>query len=469
MGLLALPVSLARPQAADRCPAALPLGYAGVVHSQGRTIRTAIPVLLLSLACRAPTVGAPPPAIDDSAPTPLDSGEPERPDDTGGGVETIPDAEAPGAFLFANEEVHQLHISLEREAIAALGRDPTTYTEGAFEYGDQSWVVGVRLKGAVCFRTLSGKAAFKIKFNWTDSSPLFHGQKHLTLNNMVYDPSMMHETLAYRVYREAGLQAPRTGYARVWVNGEDYGLYLIVDTMDDVYIDQWWEDGSGPMYESGSYNYPCDVDDDVSCWELDEAGTDDSREQLQRLHQAATVRDPAEFQANMQELLDWDNFLASMATEVAISHWDSYSWNLNNFHVYHEPTLDKWYWSPWSTDLAFGWYPWAGTPRCGYYGVDPDDFTSGGYITQRCKADPSCHLAFLDALEAAADHLEQLDLPSILDATDAFIQAEVATDPRREYNDADYERDLECVRTYVTNRPTMLRDYIERKRAELGG
>ena len=40
----------------------------------------------------------------------------------------------------------------------------------------------------------------------------FFGLKDLTLNNMHSDFSMMHERLAYRVYRELGLVAPRPLY-----------------------------------------------------------------------------------------------------------------------------------------------------------------------------------------------------------------------------------------------------------------
>ena len=80
---------------------------------------------------------------------------------------------------------------------------PTEYYDATFSlttaggtYGPLA--VGVRLKGGLgSFRPLAGKAAFKVKFNHSVAGQRFLGLKKLTLNNMVQDKSMIHETLAY--------------------------------------------------------------------------------------------------------------------------------------------------------------------------------------------------------------------------------------------------------------------------------
>ena len=101
-------------------------------------------------------------------------------------------------------------------------------THGPFE-------VGVRLKGGLgSFRGLEGKAAFKVKVDEYVDGQTFFGLEKLTLNNMVQDPSMVHETLAYELFRSLGVPASRTGYAFVRVNGESFGLYLNVETLDAI-------------------------------------------------------------------------------------------------------------------------------------------------------------------------------------------------------------------------------------------
>ena len=52
---------------------------------------------------------------------------------------------------------------------------------------------------------------------------------------------MIHEVLAYEVFRSAGVAASRTGYAYVRVNDQDYGVYLNLETLDDVMLPRWYE------------------------------------------------------------------------------------------------------------------------------------------------------------------------------------------------------------------------------------
>lgn len=172
----------------------------------------------------------------------------------------------PAAPLFEPEAVAAIELTLPEASIAAL-EDPEKrekYQDGAFSLamtdgtpigGEEPSApidVGIRLKGGRgSFRPLTGKAAFKIKFNHSVKGQTFLGLKTLTLNNMVQDPSMLHEALAYEAFRAASIAAPRTGYAYVRVNGEDYGLYLNVETLDDVALPRWFE-ATGHLYE-GAY------------------------------------------------------------------------------------------------------------------------------------------------------------------------------------------------------------------------
>ena len=57
---------------------------------------------------------------------------------------------------------------------------------------------------------------------------------------------------------------------------------------------------------------------------------------------------------SIQTVVDWPVVSSSLALEISLAHWDGYSGNLNNIRLYHEPTVDRWYYTPWSTDLAFG-------------------------------------------------------------------------------------------------------------------
>ena len=125
-------------------------------------------------------------------------------------------------------------------------------------------MVGIRLKGGTgSFRPLSGKAAFKIKFNFEnpkgEKGKKFLGLKKLTLNNMVQDPSMIHENLIYQAFRAVGVSASRTGYAYVRVNGDDYGLHLNIENVDDVALGKRF----GTFQKPPQHLYEGEYGDDV--------------------------------------------------------------------------------------------------------------------------------------------------------------------------------------------------------------
>ena len=135
--------------------------------------------------------------------------------------------------MYDSSTVVVIDLTLPPESVEELGADPDgEYVEGTFSLAETGGTsatvgpfstpltVGIRLKGNATFHDLDGKAAFKLKFNEFVKGQTFLGLKKMTLNNMVQDPSMVHETLAYEAFRAAGVEAPRTGYADVRVNGD---------------------------------------------------------------------------------------------------------------------------------------------------------------------------------------------------------------------------------------------------------
>lgn len=175
----------------------------------------------------------------------------------------------PGAagWLFDPSKIVVVDLTLSPDAEADLEEEPDEYVEGGFAIsttdgvpgGEEHLVesrslVGIRLKGSAAgsFRDLSGKAAFKVKFNFEnkkgEKGKKYLGLKKLTLNNMVEDFSLVHETLAYTAYRGVGLPASRTGYAFVRVNGNPYGVYLDIENMDDVGLERWFGKFEDPQH-----------------------------------------------------------------------------------------------------------------------------------------------------------------------------------------------------------------------------
>jgi len=342
------------------------------------------------------------------------------------------------APLFDTGSVAQVNITLPQASRSALDADPTTYqpatlsvTAGGTTYGPLS--VTVKLKGNSSFRDLDHKAAFKIKL--AKGQPLL-GLKKLTLNNMVQDDSMVHETLAYETFRAAGVPAPRTGYAFVRVNGEAYGVYLNLETYDDVSLGQMFA-STGHLYENG---FTTDLkDDDWKWFEVDE-GDEDDRSDLQAL--TAAAQGSGDFSDRMAGKVDLDEMVSMWATEKFVGQWDGYAgvfedWTPNNYYL-HSTTGGLFSMLPWGTDQTW---------------VDRINFDEGGLLFRQCRQDPSCEALFRQALARVTRTANGLGLQGEARRLAAMLAPYQAQDPRKESTATDIGWWVDQAVEYIAWRP----------------
>ena len=204
--------------------------------------------------------------------------------------------------------------------------------------------VGVRLKG----QASRGDAKFpmKIKFDAFVPKQYFLGLKRITLNNMVQDPSFIHEATAYKMYRAAGVPAPRTGYSKVKVEGASLGLYLNIESVDQVFAKRWYK-STGHIY-AGPYN--CDVVPNNTCYEATIGNTDRSH-----LSQAGNVAylDGVDWWYAINNVADMPRIIKLMATDIFMSNWDGYTDAVQNNHFIHFDTDGVFTVIPWGLDQTF--------------------------------------------------------------------------------------------------------------------
>lgn len=312
--------------------------------------------------------------------------------------------------MYDPAKVAVIDLQLPPASVAALEAEPDEYVEGTFAIAETDGTpagvgdytapltVGVRLKGgAGSFRDLGGKAAFKVKFNEFVSGQKFLGLKRLTLNNMVQDPSMIHEALVYPAFRAAGIQAPHAGYAYVFLNGVDYGLHLNLETIDDVALKKWLGDFDDPqhLYEGGPQFEL--LPENVGLFEVDEGDEEDLGD-LEALIAAANATTP-DFSERLAPVADLAQLTRFWAAERYLAHWDGYSGpNVNNYFLLSDPE-GVFRMLPWGSDqtLRNWWYSFSG---------------EGGTLFAQCIAEPACFEAYKEDLAAVQESTAALDLES---------------------------------------------------------
>ncbi|MBL4624300.1 MAG: CotH kinase family protein [Flavobacteriales bacterium] len=97
--------------------------------------------------------------------------------------------------------------------------------------------VGVRQKGNYSNWGAPGdKKPLKLDFNEFISGQKHDGLKKLNLSNGFQDPSMLRDVLSYKMMRDAGIAAPRTSFAKVYLNGTYWGLYVLVEQVNKEFL-----------------------------------------------------------------------------------------------------------------------------------------------------------------------------------------------------------------------------------------
>ena len=118
--------------------------------------------------------------------------------------------------------------------------------------GESIGAVGIRAKGnasiAKVAESESGRYSLNVKLNKYVKGQTYYGLDTFSLNNIIGDATYMKEYLAYDIMGYIGVPAPLANYAKVTVNGEDYGFLLLLERYDQAFLDRVYETTAGHLY-----------------------------------------------------------------------------------------------------------------------------------------------------------------------------------------------------------------------------
>ncbi len=233
----------------------------------------------------------------------------------------------------------------------------------------------MRLKGHATFRPLGKKSAFKVKF---PKANRLLGLKSMTLNNMVQDKSMIHETLGYEILRAADiparadrlrLRARQRQALRALPRARDLRRHLHeapVRTRPST---------STRRTTTASTSSPAAA----SAYQVEE-GDEDDLSDLEALIDATNATG-GDWSDGMAATADLDEMTRMWAGEQYIGHWDGYSvraganWP-NNYYL-HSDDSGRFSMLPSGLDQTF-------------VVGDPFPGTGDGLLAVNCRADSSC-------------------------------------------------------------------------------
>lgn len=164
------------------------------------------------------------------------------------------------AKLFDTSRVHTIEIVMDDWDGFLETCENEEYTACSVVIDNEGYKnVGIRAKGNTSLSTVSqmgsDRYSFKIEFDQYDSGKSYYGLDKLCLNNLIQDNTMMKDYLTYRLMGEFGVNAPLCSYVYITVNGEDWGLYLAVEGVEDAFLQRNYGRDHGQLYKPDSMGF----------------------------------------------------------------------------------------------------------------------------------------------------------------------------------------------------------------------
>ena len=161
--------------------------------------------------------------------------------------------------LFDTSRVHTIDIIIDDwDAFLQTAQSEEYSVCSVVIDGEAFKNVGIRGKGNTSLSTVSSmdsdRYSFKIEFDQYDSTKSYYGLDKLSLNNLIQDNTMMKDYLTYQMMNEFDVAAPLCSYVYITVNGEDWGLYLAVEAVEESFLQRNYGSNYGDLYKPDSMN-----------------------------------------------------------------------------------------------------------------------------------------------------------------------------------------------------------------------
>lgn len=302
--------------------------------------------------------------------------------------------------LFDTSYVHTIDIVMDDWDGFIDGCEDEEYTSCAVIIDNEAYKnVGIRAKGNTSLSSVSAygndRYSFKIEFDHYDSGKTYYGLDKLSLNNIIQDNTYMKDYLVYQMMGYFGVDSPLCSYVYITVNGEDFGLYLAVEGVEESFLSRNYGSDYGELYkpdttqtqgggdgempdmrnaseppdgtevpdrredengiQGGSSSEDVSLiysDDDYDSYSniFDNAKTNISDDDRDRFIESLKKLNENE---NIEDVVDVDEVIRYFVVHNFVCNFDSYTGSMiHNYYLYEEN--GKMSMIPWDYNLAFG-------------------------------------------------------------------------------------------------------------------
>lgn len=363
---------------------------------------------------------------------------------------------------FNPDTVNKLDIIIDEDDWADLQKNPKSNKYQVCTIilnGDTYESVGIKPRGATSLSDVvshkSVRFPFKIKVDKYISDQTIYGLDEFVLNNNHLDPTAMKEFLSYELMDELGVPTPLHSYAALYVNGEYFGLYLMVESVEDGFMYRNFGGGYGHLYRP-SYRHDSKtkttyyegsrleyIDDNISSYNglfrkvVFDKTTDEDKKRL--INSLKNIKE----KNNIDQYVDLKNVLPYLAANAALPSTDTFT-NAKNYFLYEEN--GKISIIPWDYNLAFGTISYGDATAA--VNARSDTHGSSHPLISSLFSNKEYKDEYLNYLKSTAENFLGEKFSQRVDNTDSLIRDYIKTDPTSFYTFDEYQTGVENLKKY---------------------
>ena len=404
-------------------------------------------------------------------------------------TEAAPDYES---RLFDSSRVHFIDIVMDDWDEFAADCKSEEYHDCSIVIDDEVYKnVAIRGKGNTSLMQVESygndRYSFKIEFDYYDSAKSYYGLDKLCLNNIIQDNTYMKDYLVYQMMLDMGVASPLCSYVYITVNGEDWGLYLAVEGVEEAFLARNYGGDYGELYKPDSVSMGGGegfgggmpgkgvgggsddvllkyIDDDADSYAniFDHAKTDITNADKTRLIRSLKYLNSGE---NLESVVDIDAFIRYFVVHNFVLNFDSYTGSMIHNYYLHEKD-GQMQMIPWDYNLAFGGFdPADSAERLVNYPIDSP--VSGGDTEDR----PMIAWIFENEMytelyhqyfdEFLSEYFESGYFENMMESVKSMIAPFVERDPTKFCTYEEFETGIETLRAFCLLRAESVRGQLD--------
>ena len=271
--------------------------------------------------------------------------------------------------LFDDTHIHDIWLTLDPADWNALKENYllNTYYPAQFAFNSHyAEKIGIRSRGSGSRSPI--KPNLLLSFDKYQKKQTILGLSGVTLKANNQDASMLREVLSMKMLRLMGVPAPREAAARLFINGEFFGAYTLVEKIDSTFLTGAFSENDGFLYEWEAmrtdqgyrFEYLGPEPENYSpvMWSPSNHEDDPNPAPIVEMVDFVNNSSYSDFEERLPEYLDVEEFINYIATENFVADFDGILgtvFGMNNFYVYRFENSNRSTFIAWDKDSSFDW------------------------------------------------------------------------------------------------------------------